>query len=682
MLEEYEEYLKENSILSENLNIDFNDQLFAYDYNEVQELLFEPNANNFVFLVGEANLRKNDMLGRMCQDLYLRGINKSDILYVNYELPIFNDFDIRNYCLKWSKEKSSHRIYLIVNEIQQIDDWFGFIEFLKGKCINIQLICSSTTPKFIHEKLYDNPSTTNRVVVLSKKNDSNIKYETQGFGVYNDELKYNIKNNIVEIKGMTKEGKKMSTHIVPEFIEGYPVKIISSGAFHHRTELLSISLPDSIEMIGDYAFTMCDNLKEINLPKNLKYIGENAFLGAKRLKYINGGDNVIHIGNSALYNTEWLNDRMNNDFICLGKVLYSYRGNNEVIEIPKNIKVLGNYSFLNSNIKEIYLSSQVFMEGVFYNCQKLEKINGLNINEIPAFTFYNCKKLESIDCLINKIGKFAFYSCNCLEDIKGENIYVGEAALENCNSLSSIGSVVTAKNASFANTNLNEIPTKLLEIGKFAFYNTKIKDVVLQTTKIIDDYAFSNNSLLYQFEINGQTKVGKKILYNCHNVADMVVPGNIKINYYFGEMPTSIIKLEVFGEIIDDFNRNNMSLKSLIVRNVSHFGRWSFYNNNELENLTLVDVTNIGEWSFAYCESLKEVILPSTLNHIGLNGFRYCHNLNKITLLSDKLVDFGNNALYSTGVNKAIYVPSSLLNEYKNNRVWKEYSNSMKELDK
>ena len=81
---------------------------------------------------------------------------------------------------------------------------------------------------------------------------------------------------------------------------------------------------------------------------------------------------------------------------------------------------------------------------------------------------------------------------------------------------------------------------------------------------------------MYQFEINGQTKVGKKILYNCHNVADMVVPGNIKINYYFGEMPTSIIKLEVFGEIIDDFNRNNMSLKSLFVRNVSHFGRWSF----------------------------------------------------------------------------------------------------------
>ena len=104
-----------------------------------------------------------------------------------------------------------------------------------------------------------------------------------------EEFKYNQKGDVIEIKGMTREGKKMSHHAVPKTINGKIVKIIASGAFHDRSEMLSIDLPDTIEMIGDYAFSKCCNLAEIRLPKNLTYIGDHSFLGATKLAKIIGG---------------------------------------------------------------------------------------------------------------------------------------------------------------------------------------------------------------------------------------------------------------------------------------------------------------------------------------------------------------------------------------------------------
>lgn len=677
MEEEYLEYIKENSILSENLNIDFSDHLFAYDYNEVQELLFEPNTNNFVFLVGEANLRKNDMLARVCKDLYERGINKSDILYLNLELPIFENFNFKSYCKKWSVSKKSHRVYLIINELQMIGNWSNFISFLKEECKNVQLICSSTTAKMIYETLYEINSNANRVVVLSQKNDSNIKYITQGFGVYNNELKYNIKNNVVEIKGMTKEGKKMSHHVIPNTIEGFPVKIIASGAFHDRSEMLSIELPDSIEMIGDYAFTKCVNLKSIRLPKNVKYLGENAFLGDVSLEEFIGGDFITHIGNSALYKTKWLDNHKNEDFIVLGKTLYEYRGKKSNLEIPHCIETIANYAFKDSNIVNIKLNGQKLMEGVFYNCKRLKSISGFDDEKIPAFTFYNCKKLVNFDSEFYEVGKFAFYGCETLMNVKGINLTVHQAGFENCKLLTNVGIVSKALNAAFANSNINYVSPQIEYIGKFAYFNTKTEKIFIPDCYTIDDYAFAS-SKIKTANFSPDITIGKKVLFDCKNVKSMEISGSMKVSYYFGETPHSIEELSVYGDIVDDFNRNNIGLKKLYLQNVQQFGRWSFYNNNNLEEIKFLEVINIGDWAFAYCEKLKKIVLPKELKHIGLNGFRYCHILSDITLESKEMVTFGNNAFYSTGESKEFKVPSVLVNKYKEHRIWKEYSKNFK----
>lgn len=60
------------------------------------------------------------------------------------------------------------------------------------------------------------------------------------------------------------------------------LKTIGDYAFS-GTSLTRISLPDSVELIGNYAFKDCRNLESINIPKSLKYIGCGVFMYCYRL---------------------------------------------------------------------------------------------------------------------------------------------------------------------------------------------------------------------------------------------------------------------------------------------------------------------------------------------------------------------------------------------------------------
>jgi hypothetical protein len=56
--------------------------------------------------------------------------------------------------------------------------------------------------------------------------------------------------------------------------------------FGHNVDVETVSMDDSVEVIGDKAFEHCNNLKSIRLSKNIKKIGLNAFLGCESLTEI------------------------------------------------------------------------------------------------------------------------------------------------------------------------------------------------------------------------------------------------------------------------------------------------------------------------------------------------------------------------------------------------------------
>ena len=66
-----------------------------------------------------------------------------------------------------------------------------------------------------------------------------------------------------------------------------------------------------------------------------------------------------------------------------------------------------------------------------------------------------------------------------------------------------------------------------------------------------------------------------------------------------------------------------------------HFGRWSFYGNSALKEVSFTQVRTVGDWAFAYCDGIEKIELPKTVEHIGMNAFRYCHNLSEIKILAE-----------------------------------------------
>lgn len=67
-------------------------------------------------------------------------------------------------------------------------------------------------------------------------------------------------------------GRTGSSYVVPDTVE-----VIDEYAFADNTNLRKIVLPESVRRIEWHAFFQCENLSMINLPEGLEYLGEDCF---------------------------------------------------------------------------------------------------------------------------------------------------------------------------------------------------------------------------------------------------------------------------------------------------------------------------------------------------------------------------------------------------------------------
>lgn len=80
--------------------------------------------------------------------------------------------------------------------------------------------------------------------------------------------------------------KKHGEIIIPELINGIPVKAIAKKAFLGCKILRSVRLPQGIDSIGEWAFAFCDNLYSLELARNDIKWGKGVFKNDRKLKRI------------------------------------------------------------------------------------------------------------------------------------------------------------------------------------------------------------------------------------------------------------------------------------------------------------------------------------------------------------------------------------------------------------
>lgn len=226
---------------------------------------------------------------------------------------------------------------------------------------------------------------------------------------------------------------------VPDTLGGYPVTSLSGFAFTFSSPAVrSVTLPDSLTEIGDFAFYKCPSLEEVTLSP-VKRIGKSAFCGCRALRSLELPDSVTEIDDRAF---------------CRCAAL-------ESVTFSQNTRRIGTYAFLGcSSLRSLELPSSLrrLGAGSFWKCTSISGTVEIpwGVTEIPYEAFENCPSIETVI-------------------IPNSVIWIGERAFEGDSSVTSLelpNSLKTIAGNAFTGMSLSriDIPYGVTKIGSVHFY--------------------------------------------------------------------------------------------------------------------------------------------------------------------------------------------------------------------
>ena len=316
---------------------------------------------------------------------------------------------------------------------------------------------------------------------------------------------------------------------------GDEVEIIPDG-FVSGSKITSITIPNSVTTIGDYALRGCSGLTSVTIGNSVTTIGEGAFISCSALTSIDIPNSVTSIGGSAFYNTAWYNNQLDG-LVYAGLVAYKYKGTMPSgtsitikegtvsitayafsdcsgltnVTIPNSVTTIGDMAFYNTAWYNNQHDGLVYAGLVAYK-YKGTMPSGTNITlmdgtlGIASSAFQGRSDLTSVTIpnTVTNIGAEAFSDCGLTSITIGNAVtIIGKAAFRRCGGLTSIdipNSVATIGNDAFEEciglTSV-DIPNSVTTIGDWAFYGCSgLTDVY---SYIIDLPKVSMNNTVFSF---------------------------------------------------------------------------------------------------------------------------------------------------------------------------------------
>ncbi len=473
---------------------------------------------------------------------------------------------------------------------------------------------------------------------------------------------------------------------VSDGVREYTVVAIGDYSFYNN-QITSLSIPESVFMIGTEAFAGCVNLTSFNLPESVKYLNSGTFRDCTNLSNVTLPYNLTTIAFSMFRN-------------CV---------NLENINFPSAMTKIGDYAFEGcSGLKSVHFNSLNYLKSIgreaFSKCTGLTTLRlPESVDDIQRSAFYDCSGLTEIylSSSLTEIQEYVFSGCSGLTSISFPSslISIGPGAFRECSSLSQLS-----------------FPQSLESIGSGAFSNcTGLKQITLPAgITTLADYAFTSCPHLSIITYNASAPIpaqGNLFSWETYYKATLSMPNaplevikstypwnhfrNISSStgsennpvsslgendfYYNGIIYTKISEvnhtcktkdgnqIEIVGNK-DYVAGNNCSGDLIIPATVSdgnseftvvQIGKYGF-NNNELRSISLPQsIVEIGECAFANCIDLQSVVLPESIEEIKYYTFSGCAHLSSINF-PNSIKSIGSNAFNGCKSLTKISLPSSL----------------------
>ena len=298
--------------------------------------------------------------------------------------------------------------------------------------------------------------------------------------------------------------------------------VIGERAFSGCNSLIEIILPNSISQIGDCAFYHCESLSSINIPNSLSVIGESVFSECA-FSHISIPNTIKKIGNYAFYHCNNLEEVIIPDSVTdLGAGAFGSCSSLKHVTIPDSITELGYEAFSGSALTHIEIPKSITKIGsrAFWNSSltQIEIPDSVKIIEEGAF-YGSCLEQITLPNSISEIADSAFYDCFALKQISIPNSVtrIGDNAFYGCSNLSQI-----------------ELPDSInyIEGGAFLYCESLIQITIPDSVVELGDIVFSNcHSLKYISFAGIVNKIGDDIFHECEALEQIVIPIGTKGKY-------------------------------------------------------------------------------------------------------------------------------------------------------
>ena len=280
--------------------------------------------------------------------------------------------------------------------------------------------------------------------------------------------------------------------------------------FYYCRSLAYVNFPDTLALIGSYAFRQCSALTELTFPAALEQINDYAFWDCTSLRKITFANEPIVLSHNAFQGCYSLTD--------IGTPIISY---------------LGYGAFRGCGFTTLDLSNSTFTaitgpggsdgsNGAFASCTNLTTITlPTTCTSIGQAAFTGCSKLANVYGLENvtTIGNNAFNTCNVFPGLPLTNITsIGARAFYNCYAF---GGIINAPN--------------LTSIGNGAFRQTPITQVTslgsittLPGGTAGGDGVFRDCTKLTSVTLpNTLTAIGANVFAGCFALPTLSIPSSV-----------------------------------------------------------------------------------------------------------------------------------------------------------
>ena len=237
--------------------------------------------------------------------------------------------------------------------------------------------------------------------------------------------------------------KGSSTDIsIPEniLLEDVPYEVleIADLAFPY-TDIISVSIPETVESIGNMAFLGCSALTSVTIPKNCEYIGYGAFMDCVSLCTVDFNNSVCKlIGEFAFYDTALTEVEISDLTETLGDCCFSNCDYLKSFRIGASCENIGigvfSYDYsLEKITKSKYNKKIKIVKGCIYSSDGKKLISGATakgklvlekgLEEIYPFAFESNDKIKTVTVpgTVKVIPEGCFMLCSSLKKVTLKN---------------------------------------------------------------------------------------------------------------------------------------------------------------------------------------------------------------------------------------------------------------------